>query len=278
MIRWNNAWQAIIIFILVGNIQLHAQHLYGLEHSLKFADYLYASGQYDLAAEEYERAVFLDPDNVHAKLQLIKSYKRNENFQEGINRVLSFHDNDITNIDQPFSSPFIQMNLRLRNYPQVSNFLKRNQNLSGELKINTSLSMALLEGRWEHAQEMVTGNPEQVNVDLLKITEKSLGISYKRPWLGITMSMLLPGSGKVYAGRWKDGLVSFIFVATSAWQAYRGFDKYGAGSAYGWIFGSVSLGFYTGNVYGAHKAVKQYNNKLDENLQHKAEHIIFSDF
>lgn len=277
MIRWNK-FDLFIFFLLltVNTPPIFSQNLYDIEHSLKFADYLFASGQYQLAAEEYERVVFLDPQNTSTKLKLVKSYKLNGDLMQGINRIMEFHQNSPEQLTLPFSEQFVQMNLRLGNYPEVTNLLQKNTKLPESFVANSRLSIFLLEAEWSKAQELVEMNPANTDAKLFGIVEESMALKYRKPWIGTSLSIILPGSGKVYAGRWKDGIISFIFIAGSAWQAYRGFDKFGTQSVYGWIFGSVSLGFYTGNIYGSWKAVKQYNSGLDGRLQHKAEHIIFN--
>lgn len=277
MIRWNNFLFSFFCFILFIQV-LDAQNLYDLEHSKKFAEYLYTSGQYKLAAEEYERVVFLAPEDVNAKLKLVRSYKKYGNYHTGAERILSFHDNDVKDFNLAFSKEFVQMNLRMKNYPAITNLVTTNTSLADQFKHNTRVSMLLLEAEWKKANQLIEENEIVTQPMLFQLAEEGSNLHYKRPWVGSLMSVILPGAGKFYAGRWKDGIISFIFVAGSAWQAYRGFYKFGKDSAYGWIFGSVSLGFYTGNIYGSAKAVKQYNNKLDAELQHKAEHIIYSGY
>lgn len=71
------------------------------------------------------------------------------------------------------------------------------------------------------------------------------------------LSALLPGSGKVYSGAWKDGLTSFLFVAAHAWSSYRGFSTGRAG--YGYTFAALGAGFYIGNLYGTRQWVRHMN-------------------
>jgi hypothetical protein len=68
---------------------------------------------------------------------------------------------------------------------------------------------------------------------------------------------LVPGSGKIYSGAWKDGLTSLLFVAANAWSSYRGFsmDKPG----YGYTFAVLTIGFYFGNLYGTRQWVRHQN-------------------
>ncbi len=70
---------------------------------------------------------------------------------------------------------------------------------------------------------------------------------------------ILPGAGKLYAGRTKDGIYSFLLVAVSAWQAWQGFSKDGISSVKGWTFAGLGLFFYAGNIYGSVAAARIHN-------------------
>ena len=91
------------------------------------------------------------------------------------------------------------------------------------------------------------------------------------------MSAIIPGSGKFYTGRWRDGAVAFLFVSLNTWQAYRAFNKNGINSIYGWIFGTISLTFYSANIYGSYKSALNFNKKILNNLHEKTLLIINSD-
>jgi hypothetical protein len=84
--------------------------------------------------------------------------------------------------------------------------------------------------------------------------------------------------GKVYSGRWKDGLVSLLFVGATGFQAYRGFSQKGSESIYGWIMGSLSVGFYIGNIFGSVKAAKIYNTNQNRIYSEKVTHYYIDHF
>ena len=73
----------------------------------------------------------------------------------------------------------------------------------------------------------------------------------KSPLLAAALSMVVPGLGRVYLGRWPDGLLSFLLVGTTAALAAQGFYKDGTDSVRGWILGGVAALLYAGNVYGS---------------------------
>ena len=90
----------------------------------------------------------------------------------------------------------------------------------------------------------------------------------KSPLLAAALSMVVPGLGRVYLGRWPDGLLSFLLVGTTAALAAQGFYQEGQGSVRGWILGGVAALLYAGNVYGsAVGAVVQRHDAEDALMQ-----------
>jgi TM2 domain-containing membrane protein YozV len=73
----------------------------------------------------------------------------------------------------------------------------------------------------------------------------------KSPVLAAALSMVIPGLGRVYIGRWPDGLMSLLLIGTTGALAAQGFDAEGQGSVRGWILASVAALLYVGNVYGS---------------------------
>jgi TM2 domain-containing membrane protein YozV len=90
----------------------------------------------------------------------------------------------------------------------------------------------------------------------------------KSPLLAAALSMVVPGLGRVYLGRWPDGLLSFLLVGTTAALAAQGFYQEGQGSVRGWILGGAAALLYAGNVYGsAVGAVVQCHDAEDALMQ-----------
>jgi hypothetical protein len=61
-------------------------------------------------------------------------------------------------------------------------------------------------------------------------------------------------------------------------MSYRGFSKKGVKSANGWIFGSLTVGFYFGNIFGSYKAAKNYNQIEYDKLYNEAKAAVYSGF
>ncbi len=70
------------------------------------------------------------------------------------------------------------------------------------------------------------------------------------------LSMIIPGAGRIYQGRFWDGLFSFITFSLCSYNAYQSYrnDQY---VKFG-VFSIISIAFYGGEIYG----VNSYNNEL----------------
>ena len=82
----NYKFVLLSLFILI-KINLYSQNLYDLDHSAKYASFLYSTNQFKLAAVEYERLVFLDTANTEFKIKLISTYRKSNNLKRGIERI-----------------------------------------------------------------------------------------------------------------------------------------------------------------------------------------------
>lgn len=268
----------LFFFILIQTIPtLKSQNYYNLENSVRFADYLFQSRQYDFAAEEYERVVFLDPADDSMKFRLIQTYRFNNNYDKGINCVNRLFTQQTCDMPNEIAVEYVKLMLLNQTGDSAYSFLNNCKTLNTIQIQYYTMSALLLKKDWNAAFTYQSGK-SAVPLNLTEIATEGYLLKYKKPAVAATLSAIIPGSGKMYAKRWKDGLYSLLIIAANVWQSYRGFEKYGSESAYGWIFGGLAIGFYSGNIYGSYKETVKYNNKLDENIYKKAQKCIFADF
>ncbi|GDX52097.1 hypothetical protein LBMAG27_11440 [Bacteroidota bacterium] len=259
---------AFVLFSITCN----AQNLFDLQHTQSFANYLYESGQFKLAAEEYERWLFFQPGNDTASLQLMKSYRKGGLYLEGIAKTkLLFSGNEKMN--EPQSKEYSMLLLLNRNFTVVDSFLKTETSFSSVDRDYLLMNENLLQKKWKAAEQIYLNNS---NSDLRAFAPYSIVFkSYKElphryAGLAMTMSTIIPGTGKIYSGDWKDALFSILLIGASGYQSYRGFESKGVKSAYGWIFGGFSAGLYFGNIYGSYKSAKDFNHRHENELLKKA--------
>jgi tetratricopeptide (TPR) repeat protein len=273
----------LLIFLVISALQAfrcYSQDLYDPDHSRKYAEYLFSSQQHELAAQEYERLIFYDNSNTGFKLNLIKSYRLSGNLSTGIRRIYSFYGHSPDTMPRLFSEEYLKMQLLSDSLQVVRTFLNGNTTLSpANIAIFQSCNM-LLNGEYKQATLFVKKSFE-INPafpeELIKISARSANMKLKSPLLAAGFSAIVPGSGKFYTRNWSDGIVSLLFVAGNAFQAYRGFNEHGIKSGYGWAFASLSASFYIGNIFGSAKAARRYNTNRKNEIDNQVFEIVRSD-
>jgi len=88
----------------------------------------------------------------------------------------------------------------------------------------------------------------------------------KSPFVAASLSTLVPGLGKVYAGRPKQGLTTFLPVAILGVQTYEAYHQSGFKNARFIIFSSLFSVFYIGNIWGSALCVKFVNNENNNEI------------
>lgn len=265
------------LLLLVAGIHSKAQDFYDEQHSARFADYLFQSQQFDLAAQEYERLLYSNPSLELYKLQLFRSYRKSGNLSLALNRFEGVFYDSITFVSEPLAQEYIHLLMLQNNLSEASVYNSANKNISESQKNYNLFQVSLLSKNWKKADSIASliNNLEPQYQDILVSARQ---MKHRSPGLAMTFSMVLPGSGKAYSGYWKDGIISFLFIAASGWQTYRGFNKNGVSSTSGWIWGSIGTGFYLGNIYGSFKSAKRFNSRQNELLHRHAESYIYSTF
>ena len=257
-----------------------SQNLYDLDHSRRYAEFLFSSKQHALAAEEYERLVFLDYSNEGYKYNLIKAYRLSEDYSKGISRIYSFYTGSFLTMPQNLAKEFLKLELLTDSLAVVDKFLHENSNLTADTKVIFRSYNHLLDGAYKEANLLLQNaiqNNQALPTSLITLSEQAVNTKFKSPFVAAGFSALIPGTGKFYTKNWGDGIMSLLFVAGNAWQAHRGFKEDGVKSAYGWVFASVSTSFYIGNIFGSAKSAKLYNSNKKNEIRNQIYEVLRSD-
>lgn len=91
----------------------------------------------------------------------------------------------------------------------------------------------------------------------------------KSPWVAGTLSAFVPGLGKVYAGKPKQGLIAILPLAALALQAWEGYADKGLKSGRFWVYGSLFTIFYAGNIYGSAISVKIVQQEKHDQMENQ---------
>ncbi|MFA5329626.1 MAG: hypothetical protein WC384_17665 [Prolixibacteraceae bacterium] len=265
----------LLFLFLLAATRLFSQDFYNHDNSLKFGEYLYHSNQYDLAVREFERCVFLKPDDRQSYLFLFKIYRKTNAFEKAIESYKQFSGKTgFIDMDQEFGSEYFKLLVQNEKYEDAGSFI--NSNDFFKQNSDFKLSTILLRKSWKEAGNFKSEYEDKLNRSLVEIADQGQALKRKSPALAGILSVIIPGSGKVYSGRWKDGLISFLMTSTTAFMAVRGFNK-NPKSFYPWAMGTLSVVYYSGNIYGSTQTANKYNKDKENELVNKTRDFILRD-
>ncbi len=239
------------------------QNVFDSLHTAQFANFLFMSGNFRLAAEEYERLIFTSNASNDLKLKLIRSYRLNNQPGFAHQRMMSFWP-EPWNVDEHLAKEYFALGILNGSFEDVTGKIRQNNFLKPADAMFYEASILLLNEQYKQAKTMIEqigANQTPALLSYKNISTEAIEMKLKSPWLSGILSALVPGTGKIYTGDWQDGLIAMALIGTSAWQSYRGFSKDGIKSPFGWLMGTVSAGFYAGNIYGSVKSANKYNNQ-----------------
>ena len=238
----------------------------------KFADYLYAQGDYLRAAGEYQRYLFsqLTAFENDVLRRIAESYRLGGQPDRAVQFLQTQPDSNLVRYELG-ATYFL-----IGRYDESVRFLKESQDLfQGEdyrWKSQLLIGMnKLMQKRWESAiqhfdQFDLSGAPEAVGhrVSVYKRhAEDGRDLPSKSPLLAGFLSTALPGSGRFYVGRSNDALLTVFLLGVLGWGAYDGFSENGVSSRKGWTLGTIGGIFYLGNIYGSVVAAQRHNQQTE---------------
>ena len=238
----------------------------------KFADYLYAQGDYLRAAGEYQRYLFSQSTAFGNDVlrRIAESYRLGGQPDRALQFLQTQPDSNLVRYELG-ATYFL-----IGRYDESVRFLKESQDLfQGEdyrWKSQLLIGMnKLMQKRWERAiqhfdQFDLSGAPEAVGhrVSVYKRhAEDGRDLPSKSPLLAGFLSTALPGSGRFYVGRSNDALLTVFLLGVLGWGAYDGFSENGVSSRKGWTLGTIGGIFYLGNIYGSVVAAQRHNQRTE---------------
>jgi hypothetical protein len=88
----------------------------------------------------------------------------------------------------------------------------------------------------------------------------------KSPVVAGILSAMLPGSGKVYAGKIGEGVSSLLQHLIFGLMLRESYNKFGPNSVQFGIFGTIFSTLYISNIWSSTFSVKIYRNEFNESL------------
>lgn len=257
--RWGSFSWLVVLCGLVHAVS--GQDLFDYSHSVRFANYLYESRRYSEAQRELERVVFLRPSDTTSWVRLIRSLQQLGQFHRSVDAVARAEEAlnaSLTTLGRLKIYGYLKSG-----HQETARGLIGNYDFADTEQRFLQLSTYALSDDWSAVKAGIwEEQPPQMLRDLKRMSETWKTEPHKSPLLAGLMSGIVPGTGKIYTGRWKDGLFSLLLLGTSGWQAYRIISRKGIENPGAWFFGGMAVGFYTGNVYGSVKSARQFNDNI----------------
>ena len=100
--------------------------------------------------------------------------------------------------------------------------------------------------------------PDYRLVDSVQVS-RPIYASNKSPLVAAGLSTIIPGTGRIYAGRFLVGLMGLWMVVLPGTAAYGSFQD--GQSMKGNFFAGITLIFWLGEIYGAYRTAKYYQEQ-----------------
>lgn len=255
------------LFLSVPNLVLSQDttDIYSKSSTQEYAAYLLASGQYQLAALEYQRLSILDPVSKAYKEKTAEAMYKGGLF-ESLSDFVTIKNGNCSSPEN-LAKYHMAANLNLGNYSALDSMMRCNASLSENIKQHFEVVSLAYKGKWKNAYSLSSQYNENPFITKYSIILGNAAEEKRvSPLLAGVMSGIIPGSGKFYARDWKNGLISLVFIGVLGYQSYYGFNQKGLESGLGWVYGTLGFGFYIGNVVGSVSSANRYNALKNQSL------------
>lgn len=230
---------------------------------------------YQLALLEIERNIFYgskDPFYYKLKLLCLRGLK---DYEKGIFEYeVSFPENLKRDLSIQYQLALLYY--CLANYDKVLSICdKMNtcKNVDGDLLKDIKALCATTQtrlGLYNEAMHTFASLDGQQTTQIYAIVQGLKSQKYKSPALAKTFS-IIPGAGYLYTNHKGSALTAFMVNFILGYATYTSIKKRNYGAA--GLFGFFSLSFYIGNINGAGRSAKRYNQNIKEQYIRKLETI-----
>jgi hypothetical protein len=258
---------ALVCFAFVASAQYST---YSFDHDLAFAGYLHArkaSSDAVLVLTSQDRKLLMQHQRDTLDFTLGKIYYSMQDLDASSRAFSLVSDEASTYAESQFFAALAQVHTA--DYPAANKMLSQewSDSLHRALAAFERSGIALLNrdfNLYNQLQHNLTYPYYAISEQQLRFKtyhQDLLRAEKKSPWVAGIMSAVIPGSGKVYAGKWTQGLMSFATVSLIGLQAAEGYIKGGANDWRFITFGSLFTIFYTANIWGSTLAVRMHQQE-----------------
>jgi TM2 domain-containing membrane protein YozV len=271
-------FRSLVLFLSLSGLYsgASAQNLYDAAHSEKYAGHLYSTKNYSAAAREYKRLALYRPADDTVIQKILTCYRLQGLPDSGI-AYMKLHYPETSSAPGYINNEFAKSLILAGRYGEADSLLMAHNQLDSFSINRYKFYNKALSDHWDDARNIFAHNSLAINSNTdawRQLLKKQAALTYKSPALAMSLSIIIPGAGKIYAGDWKDGTVALLLVGSMAYESYVGFHTRGTKSVLGYAFGGLALGYYGGNIYGSYKSAVRYNRRKNLEIHNDAEKLV----
>lgn len=245
------------------------------DKQFQYAEQLYSQKKFMLAIVEYERFVYLFPDDARvpeSRYHIGMAYYSERQYSNAIRSFTELTEREAVGSDFHARAFFmtaesqLHMGRRLSALATLHNLVTLSNNTDVRDEAYYRIAWVFLEtAEWEKAQSYFhkispRNQVKYHSADLIRDLEDAEDIHHKSPGVAGVLAVL-PGGGYLYCNRPRDALISFLLTGGLGFAAYEAFDN--DMYALGGVISFVGIGFYSGSIYGSISSAHKYNRDQD---------------
>jgi TM2 domain-containing membrane protein YozV len=235
-----------LVFIFFNQQSLPQNVFYSDSSRTAFADFLFCSGDFEFAINEYTKISSFHSDDI-IKFKTAYAYSRLGDIDKGKSLFKSISGRLKTKAEEQII---------------LADFLSGNFDKNYQSETNAGVRFYLLNSIYsnKNVDNQILTNFNNVDSEIiLKFSTERRELDQKSLFLAGLYSALVPGSGKIYTGQIGDGITAFIATSLLTFLSVDNFKH--NHNFRGYLFGTLAAVFYGGNVYGSAVSAHQYNLK-----------------
>lgn len=274
-----NRFPLFVFLLLELNIPVFCQEVTTSVHgnSVLFADYLIRRGLYDEALQALDILKSGDPCTRDSFLYYKGwAYYNMKELNPSAEHLMMVSPNSPFYYKAQFFASYNLAYLgELSKASDILDALVKNDTVYQELASLERAGIALLDrnlNAYNSSALYLKGNDfrlAEAEQYIKQFAEEIQKFPRKSAILAAIMSAVVPGSGKIYAGKTGEGISAFLTVSILALVAGENYFKAGIGAARTMIFGSLFCLSYAANIYGSVYAVKAYRNEFYKTMDYR---------
>ena len=253
--------------------QSEKEDFFSAENRVEFADHLFLQDDFLRAADEY-RAGLLEINSDTARFKMALSLEKIGRYTEAADnfKSLFFH----STLNRHAKLEFYRSIFLSGKYDELEEYSRMDvyspDEVRSEIERMRMISLFLEDKRISNLNDLFLLFENEDAAVLKDYYLKRQNPLKKNPWKAAALSAIVPGAGKIYVGKYGDGITAFILTGLLSYLAY---DNFEAGHrTRGWIFTGLAASFYAGNIYGSAAAAQIFNAGIKFSLNRDLQFFI----